>query len=101
MLQGTDRNSTIQNLRAANKAVPSLPLIILNYTLKKEAACDSVILISNYQTCGPGSSVGIATDYGWTVRGSNPGGDEIFLPSRTVLEPTQPPVKWAPGLRRG
>jgi len=34
MLQGSDRNSTIQNLRAGNNAVPSLPLIILNYTLK-------------------------------------------------------------------
>jgi hypothetical protein len=27
---------------------------------------------------GPGSVVGIATAYGWTVRGSNPGGGEIF-----------------------
>jgi len=26
--------------------------------------------------------------------GSNPGGDEIFRPSRPVLGPTQPPVKW-------
>jgi hypothetical protein len=29
-------------------------------------------------TSGPGSSVGIATDYGLAVRGSNPGGGEIF-----------------------
>jgi len=28
--------------------------------------------------CGPGSSVGIATGTGWTVRGSNSGEDEIF-----------------------
>ena len=28
--------------------------------------------------CGPGSSVGIATDYGLDDPGSNPGGDEIF-----------------------
>jgi hypothetical protein len=28
-------------------------------------------------TCGPGSVVGIATA-GWTVRGSNPGGGEVF-----------------------
>ena len=28
--------------------------------------------------CGPGSSVGIATDYGLDCPGSNPGGDEIF-----------------------
>jgi len=42
--------------------------------------------------CGPGSSVGIATDYGLDGPGSNPGGDEIFRPSRPALEPTQPPV---------
>ena len=30
--------------------------------------------------CGPGSSVGIVTDYGLDGSGSNPGGDEIFRP---------------------
>jgi len=34
----------------------------------------------------PGSSVGIATDYGLDGPGSNPGGDEIFRPSRPALE---------------
>ena len=33
--------------------------------------------------CGPGSSVGIATDYGLGGPGSNPGGDEIFPPVQT------------------
>jgi len=47
---------------------------------------------------GPGSSVSIATDYGLDGPGSNPGGDEIFRPSRLVLGPTQPPVKWVPAL---
>ena len=50
---------------------------------------------------GPGSSVGIATDYGLDGPGLNPGGDEIFRPSRPVLRPTQPPVQWVPGLSLG
>ena len=32
---------------------------------------------------GPGSSLIIATDYGLDGPGSNPGGDEIFLPVQT------------------
>jgi len=48
-----------------------------------------------------GSSVSITTDYRLDGPGSNPGGDEIFRPSRPALGPTQPPEKWALGLSRG
>ena len=63
----------------------------------KRVAVNLIILL----TYGPGSSVGMVTDYGLDDPGSNPGGDEIFRPSRTALEPTRSPVKWVPGLSRG
>jgi len=50
--------------------------------------------------CWPGSSVGIATEYGLDGPRSNPDGDEIFCPSRPALGPTQPAIKWVPALSR-
>ena len=39
--------------------------------------------------------------YGLDGLVSNPGGDEIFRPSRLALGPTQPPVQQVPGLCLG
>ena len=61
----------------------------------------AIISSNNINSCGSGSSVGIATNYGLHVPGSNPGGDEIFRPSRPALGPTQPPLQWMLGLSRG
>ena len=49
----------------------------------------------------PGSSVSIATDYGLDGPGIESQWGEILRPSRPALWPTQPPVKWVPGLSRG
>jgi len=59
------------------------------------------VYIYIYVYNGSGSSVGIATDYGIDGPGSNPSEDDIFRQSRPALGPTQPSVKWVPGLSRG
>jgi hypothetical protein len=63
-------------------------------------AHDFSILLTN--VCGPGSSVGLATDYGLDGPGSNPGGARFSVPVQTGPRgPTQPPVQWVPGLSWG
>ena len=63
----------------------------------------NTLLFSTYfqESSGPGSSVGIANNYGMYGLESNPGVEQIFRPSRPAVGATQPPVKWVPGLSRG
>ena len=57
---------------------------------------------AGYESVGRDSSVGIATRYGLEGLGieSRWGRDFPHL-STPSLRPTQPPVKWVPGLSRG
>ena len=54
---------------------------------------NTVIFFVSYRPlfCGPGSSVGIATDHGLDGPGIESRLGEIFRPSRPVLGPTQTP----------
>jgi len=60
-----------------------------------------VLHLSNCTFVGRVAQLVLVTDYGLDGPGSNPGGDEIFRPSRPALGPTQPPVQWAPGVSQG
>jgi len=70
-------------------------------TLWALGSCSCILTTLVVISPGQGSSVSIATDYGLDGPGSNPGGDEIFRPSRPVLGPYQPHIKWVPGLSWG
>ena len=54
-----------------------------------------------FDATGPVAQSVLRLSYGLDGPGSNPGGDEIFRPSRPALGPTQSPVKWVPDLSRG
>jgi len=74
--------------------------VLLGNIRRAAAITELQITLITILVSGLGSLVGIATDYGLDGPRSNPGGDEISHASRPALGPTQPPVKWIPGLSR-
>ena len=89
--------------------VPSLPYSISPCVLYSGPSAAGTVppkytLQSNFKAItdeyGPGSSVGIGTDYGLDGPGIEARWGEIFRPSRPALGPTQP-LQWVPGHSRG
>ena len=87
---GRDYGTVVRQIKERWRAVKDVHL-----------ACVSIFRALIGCISGSGSSGGIANDYGLDGPGSNPGGDEIFRPSRPALGPTQLPVYWVQGLSCG
>jgi hypothetical protein len=64
--------------------------------------CENYLFLA-FAPGGPGSSVGIATDYGLDGPGieSRWGGARFSARPYWPWGPIQPPVQWVPGLSRG
>jgi hypothetical protein len=72
-------------------------IYMIFFLAKNKASNCTLFTIKIKLACGPGSSVGIAIDYWLDGPGSNPGGDEIFRPSRPAQGPIHPPVQLGTG----
>ena len=86
---------------ALNKIQQSTSQKTLRITHKVLYITTMTVIKNKSTSAAPGSSVGIATDYGLDGPGIESRWGKIFRPSRPPLGPTQPPVQWVSGLSRG
>jgi hypothetical protein len=76
--------------------------IIVQYKVRDVMNSNNSIKLNTSTFCGPGSSVGIATDYGLDDQGiESRWGRDFSHTSRPALRPTQTPVQWVPGFPQG
>jgi len=79
----TPKHIQVKPLKYVNKTITS-PYFYYRLVVRF-TSCKGWIYKSLFLFTGRKSSVGIVTGYGWTVRGSNPGGTRFSAPVQTAL----------------
>ena len=90
-----------RSLKAIDAQSRNRPLVVVVDATESPTLIARIFKPSTRTLYGPGSSVGIATDYGLDGPGIESRWGEIYRPSRPTMGPTQTSVQWVPCLSRG